>query len=789
MYLVGTMLLVASLGLALQAIISYILVIRGNRAALGYGRGGVYGAAATVGIVWALLVALFLMRRFDIAYVTNYSSRDLSTFFTIAASWSGQPGSFALWAAIGGIIAGLLVGRTRHFEPYVLVVLMSIQVAFIAFMLTLNPFTPLTDPQSGTLLTPADGNGLNPLLHNFWMIIHPPVLFVGFALAAVPFAFALGGLLRYDYDTWVTRALPWTLAAWAFLGMALLLGGYWAYETLGWGGYWGWDPVENSSLVPWLTMTALLHGMVMQRSQGSLRRTNMVLVIITYIAVIYSTFLTRSGVLTNFSVHSFVAEGIKVPLFIFMGLLGVSSLSILIMRWRDIPSRPLSDRFFSRESFFALAILTLMLIAGVVTIGTSMPLISAIPGIGPSLQQAFGTAFEIDDGSAMGGAPFEDGRFSLAPSFYDKTTPPLGLIVVALMIIGPLLGWRDVNMRHMLRALRLPAVAAVVVACMALLLGVRDPLPLAYVTLGTFAIGSNLVIIVRTLRSGWLRIGGYLAHVGLCVMLIGIVGSSAYASPDEKVMLQAGETVSIYDHAFTFNGWKRTPDGKGVIDLTVQHNGNTFAAQPQLYYNEQTRSYMQTPAIKNYLLRDIYVAPADYVPEEDPNQPFIMMGDTVEMGPYEITFQEFAVDTEAMLEESEKMPDLGATLLVRYEGETTEIKPAIQPEMDEATQETTFADLPATLPGGHSVSLAWFNLDQRIIRLKTEGLDLPVQPERTVITVGTKPAVALVWLGVIVTIVGGLVAFLRRSFEGEAWLTGQRLRLPKGLAWRWRAGK
>ena len=158
---------------------------------------------------------------------------------------------------------------------------------------------------------PPDGKGLNELLHNPWMVIHPPILFVGYALLAVPFAFALAGLWRRDYDGWARQALPWTLAGWSFLGLALLLGGYWAYETLGWGGYWGWDPVENSALVPWLTATALLHALLVQRTSGGFRRASFALAILTYLLVFYATFLTRTGVLSSFSVHSFVEEGLK----------------------------------------------------------------------------------------------------------------------------------------------------------------------------------------------------------------------------------------------------------------------------------------------------------------------------------------------------------------------------------------------------------------------------------------------------------------------------------------------
>ncbi len=785
MYLLGTTMLVAGMVMALLACGSYVLVLRGNRAALSYGRAGILGTLAGIAGAWGLLVVLFATRRFEFEYVNNYSSSDLDAFFTIAAIWAGQPGSFAIWTLWSGIVLVLLAGRARHFEPYVLPIIAFTIAALLGFTLILNPFTPTTDPQTGLVLSPPDGRGLNPLLHNFWMIIHPPVLFWGFALGIVPFAFALAGLLRRDYDTWVTQALPWTLAAWAFMGAALFLGGYWAYETLGWGGYWGWDPVENSSLVPWLLLTALLHGMLIQRSHGSLRRTNAALAIWSYIAVFYSTFLTRSGVLSNFSVHSFVEEGIYGVMLIFMLVLIAASNAVLIYRWRDIPARPLSEKFLSRDNFFVLGMLTLSIIALVITLGTSMPLISAIPGVGHWLQGALGAVFELDDGSAMGGQPFADGRFNVATSFYKTTTPPLAIVALALLVIAPLLGWRDTNIRHLLRALRWPGLVAVVATCAALVLGVRDPLPLAYVGLSVFTVGVNLLMIIRTLKGGWLRIGGYLAHVGLALLLIGIVGSSAYASPDERLSFAPGDTVSFQDYAITFNNWQQTDDGRGVIDLTVRHGNEEFSAQPELYFDPRMGSTIQNPHIQSYLWQDLYISPADFQPEYDPSRPVIGIGDEVEMGDYTIAFNNFDINMDSMMAGGKA--DVGAALTVTYDGKQSEVIPRLQLVQDEETKEARFEYNAAPLPGdgNQTISLVAIYPDQSLVILQGAGAgidDLPVQPARAVVAVSTKPAIILVWVGMIVGILGGLVAFFRRYLEGQARLSGQPARLPRGLA-------
>ncbi|NTU78896.1 MAG: cytochrome c biogenesis protein CcsA [Chloroflexales bacterium] len=785
MYLLGTFLIVTAVAMALLAVGSYALVLRGNRPALMYGRFGVYATLGAMIMAWSLLLTLFLARRFDIEYVNNYSSRDLDFFFSVASSWAGQPGSFMIWVLWGCIASAFLVRRSKHFEPYVLLVMMLVQAALLVFVLILNPFRPLLDAATGLPTTPADGRGLNPLLHNFWMIIHPPILFVGYALSTVPFAFAISALLRRDYDTWVTRALPWVIGAWAFLGLALLLGGYWAYETLGWGGYWGWDPVENSSLVPWLMLTALMHGMVLQRSQGALRKTNLLVALSVYLLVFYATFLTRSGVYANFSVHSFVAEGIFNGLVIALVVLFAGALGLFLWRWRDIPSRPLSDKFFSRDSFFVLAIISLTVTALVVGFGTSMPVISAIPGVGHTLQGWMGQAFELDDGTLMNpqAQPFEDGRFSLAPSFYKQTTPPLGVVVILLMTLGPLLGWRDSNMRNLLRTLLWPAVAAVIAAVVALFINVRDILSLFYVAGGTFAIGTNLVMLIRTLKGGWLRIGGYMAHVGFALTMLGMVGSSAYATPEARLSLTPGESTKIYGYEFIFNGYKLDEQQRGVLDFTVSDGRSSFNARPYLYENVRMGSTMTTPSIHSFGWQDLYISPAGYDPERDAKRPVLGQDETATMGPYTITFLGFNLDREAMVSGNGEMK-VGAKVRVLFEGAESELEPYVQVVTNPTTGAQDLRYQGVDLPGGAKLTVVSLDPNSRRVMLEGSGNgleNLPAAPAKGIISVSVKPLVLLVWIGLSIGVTGGLIALLRRYLEGRAALAGARVRLPKGL--------
>ncbi|KAB8142516.1 cytochrome C biogenesis protein [Chloroflexia bacterium SDU3-3] len=783
MYLLGTIIILIAIAAALLASVSYGLVTRGNTAMLPYGRIGTRVALGAVLAVVALLAYLFVNQRYDIDYVYNYSSKDLEMAFRVAALWAGQPGSFVVWALWGLVAAQLLIRRTRQNEPYVMSVLMLIQAGLLVFMLVRNPFVPYTE--NGVMLSPPDGKGLNPTLHNLWMIIHPPILFVGYALIALPFSFAIAGLWRRDYDGWVRDALPWALAAWAFLGLALLLGGYWAYETLGWGGYWGWDPVENSALVPWLTTTALIHSMLMQRTHGGLRKTNFALAVLSFVLVFYASFLTRTGVLSSFSVHSFVAEGLKTIMTSALVLIIIAGVAALAWRWRDIPSKPISEKLLSRDSFFVLSIIGLLVIAAVILLGTSMPIISGIPGIGAGLQQALGSMFQLDDGTTYGGVgttPFQDGRFGLVGSFYTTTVPPLGLILTTLLIVGPLLGWRDTNVRAMARALRWPGAVAVVVMCASIGLVAwsgreLQPISLLYLGLVTFAAGTNLVMIIRTVRGGWMRIGGYLAHVGLMLLLAGVVGSSAYATPDQTVVIPEGQKVSALGYDYVFEGWFETPDGKGKMDLSIQQNGQeVFRAQPQLYFNNRMGATMATPAVRSELFRDLYISPVEWQPARDQNKAIMGKGETKSIGPYKITF----VDFDAQMAHVDTEAKVAAQIKVEYQGQTIDASPAITLTPGEVDMSKAIQMKPVDLPGGHPIVLENVDPNQMQAIFRIDGLNLPTDPQTAVVTVSLKPGIVLVWAGVLVGVAGGLLAMVRRTLEGRAKQRGVPAAGPQG---------
>src|SRR5215831_16638271 len=405
----GVIAIWSALVAGLASVFTYWRVDRGRRDLLPFARTTYLAFAISVVTSAAILMTLLLQHRFDVAYVNSYSSLDLPTHFLISTFWAGQEGSFLLWCFWGALI-GLFVWRSaKEQEAPVMVVYLATFLGIVAILCKQSPFKLLPPP------APEDGVGLNPLLQDPWMVIHPPVMFSGFASLSVPFAFAIAALWKKRWDGWVVRAIPWALFTFVTLGTAILMGGYWAYKTLGWGGYWGWDPVENTSLVPWLCTAALVHGLYLQRSQKRHRRVNLILACLAFATILYGTFLTRSGILADFSVHSFVDLGITGWLVaILLGFIFLS-IALLAWRWRSIPTIESEEpAVLSRSVLFILGIAVFCALSFVILLGTSAPLVTRLTG-NPSQVQT---------------------------GFYGRTTTPAALLLVVLAGLVPFVSWK-----------------------------------------------------------------------------------------------------------------------------------------------------------------------------------------------------------------------------------------------------------------------------------------------------------------------------------------------------------
>ncbi|HNW27467.1 MAG TPA: cytochrome c biogenesis protein CcsA, partial [Spirochaetota bacterium] len=405
----GNIIVIATLCLSLAALACTILAATGNNKLL-KPAGILYQASSgAIALAVFLLLYYFIDCDYRFVYVYENSSRDLALPYRIAAFWAGKEGSFLLWLFFLNIFGLLIKQKTDKPTGVVSSVILLSQIFILVILIVESPFSYMWDkfPENFSPgLVPGDGAGLNPLLKDPWMVAHPPVLFLGYASSTIIFAYAVDALIKKEYREWIERSYPWLLFSVVTLGIGIFLGGYWAYTVLGWGGYWGWDPVENSSLIPWLVSIALVHGFILQRRSGHLARTNIALGLLYFITVFYSTWLTRSGVLSDFSVHSFAASDVAKFLLTFLLIYAVSASALFGIRLKTISGARMDTPVMDWKTVTVYGIIVLVLYALVILAGTSMPLLSQLFMARPT---------------------------SVTSSFYNNFSLPLGMIIILLM--------------------------------------------------------------------------------------------------------------------------------------------------------------------------------------------------------------------------------------------------------------------------------------------------------------------------------------------------------------------
>jgi cytochrome c-type biogenesis protein CcmF len=727
LYLPGALALWCALIFSLSTMWGYALALSGDAGSLTFARRAYSFFALSIGLAAMMLTLLLMLRDFRVEYVYQYSGLDLPVYYQFAAFWAGQKGSFMIWL-FWGTLLGLLVRRTAgKSEPAVMAIYTLTLMGLLLILVRENPFVMLHK-------TPVDGVGLNPLLQDNWMVIHPPIMFIGYAASAIPFAFAMAALWRREYDGWAARAFPWALGGFLVLGTAILMGGYWAYKTLGWGGYWGWDPVENASLIPWIFGTVLIHGLHMERAQGRYRRANYVFTFLAFISVLYGTFLTRSGVLADFSVHSFVDLGISGWLTLLLGGFLALGLYLIVTRWREIPTKPNEDPFLSRGTFMVLATITLLVAAFVITAGTSAPLLTR----------------------------FMTSPSQVGPSFYNRVNLPIAMLVAFLVALVPYLAWRGTPAREVAHRMVWPFVFSLVVTVAAAVWKVQDVFHLLFILLASLALATNLQKTVIKLRGpGGLKAGGgYLAHVGVGVILLGVIASAGY-DESTKVTLVQGVPRQVAGMTLTFKRYlPRQGREKERMEVEVARAGQKpFNVYPKLFVNDRTRQVMVNPDIKSSPFQDLYVSPIDF----DPGQPRLQLakGESGRIGDMEVRFEGFDLQAEgnAMAAMAAgKEVTIGAALAVTRSGRTVPVKPLYRLNPASGSVETP----PMPLPGGGEVVVSGINATNGAVQLDLSGI---ASPAKLSLDVTRKPLIQLVWGGLYVVLFGGILATFQRFRE------------------------
>jgi cytochrome c-type biogenesis protein CcmF len=776
-------------------------------------------SAAVVAVSGLLWYAIFT-HQYQYAYIYQQSSNDLPLHYLFSTFWAGQEGSFLLWVLMMCGVGGALIAYVKEeYEAPVMTVVAVSQLFLISMIVGLqvgpveigsSPFMTLAEKftdapifQQNPNFVPADGQGLNDLLQNPWMTIHPPVLFVGFSSMVVPFAFAIAALWKRRYTEWVRPALPWTLGAVMVLGVGIAMGGYWAYVTLSFGGYWAWDPVENSSLVPWIIGVAAFHTMLVQKKSGSSQKASLFLSILAYLFVIYSTFLTRSGILGDVSVHSFVDLGLYNQLVIWMSTISLGGFGLFAYRYTELPTPDKEPRTLSREFMIFSGAVLLCATAAVIILGTSAPI--------------FGRIFR-DNPSAV---PIE---------FYNKWTLPLSLGFVFLAGLGQLFWWNKMNVETLNRVLLKPIAFATIgtVAILAFTPFAEQTIVvpmqqaaqtgapqtaglfadfsqfwatygyalqmLLLVFVGLFALFGNGMVLWRIGRGNPRMAGGALTHVGFAIMVLGIVASSgfsralprlgelSYANEEKQsrqnFVLARGETRDVNGYRVTYLGTEENNRGRNkyLLDVT-DPRGRSYQLSPIAYQGQGDQWFMH-PDVKAFVEKDIYAA---VTPKEatgagqkkgPPGGEFqLAQGDSTVLGgdQFAVSFRGFDVlkgPQEGMPDQaqSDRVPDgammaVGARLNVTNlkTQETRSLKPIYLVMKDNSQQyvENRVADWDLRM------AFTQMDVNSGKATFAVEGVDV-MPDDWVVVQAYAKPMISLLWLGIIIMTFGFVVAIIRR---------------------------
>lgn len=776
-------------------------------------------ALATSMIAFSLFEIIY-NQRYEYFYAYSHSSKALPVHYMISSFWEGQEGAFILWAFWNVVLGLVLVHTNKFWEAPVMVVFALVQAFLISMILGVvigdlkigsSPFILLRDATQAPIFklnpdfVPEDGTGLNPLLQNIWMVIHPPTLFLGYASTLVPFAFLIGGLVTKKYAEWIRPALPWAIFSAMILGMGIIMGAYWAYVTLNFGGYWNWDPVENAVYVPWLILVASIHTMITFKKSATALKTSIVLVIMSFILVLYATFLVRSGVLGDASVHSFTDLGLSGQLLIYLLFFMGVAIFLAVRAWKHLPTSEREASAYSREFWIFLGAVTLGLMSFQVILPTSIPAWNA-------LVESFGGISNM--------APPAD-----QVEFYTKFQLWFAVVLALLTSVGQFFWWQKIDKKTLRDSLVVPYVIAVVLAAGIIVLAkVYDWKYMIIVLTGMFTIVANATILVKLLKKATFKLaGGSLAHIGLGMILIGIMFSSGYSDVisinlsgltysnswedemnKEHVLLWINKPTQMKDYTVIYRGrqkkvvgvseyvpakilastgnvneaialedyksyFKKGDEVKIVLEENdyfkidyLQNEALQFSLAPMSQFNEGMGGLISSPDSKIYFDRDLYTYVAAMNDFSDPEW---KEEETFEVSPGE---QFYVADFVTYFDGAEVLKELDGYTL--QEGDVAvKAKLRILDYDIEKVLEPTFIirnNQVGKLPFidselGIKISLENILPDQNKFVFKVNQY----QKDYVVMKAIVKPYINVLWVGTIVMLLGFTVAIYRRFDE------------------------
>ena len=782
-------------------------------------------SAAVLGVIACLFIIIY-NHYFEYHYAYSHSDSHLPLHYLISTFWNGQEGSFLLWIFWQALLGIVLLTTQRNWEAPVMVVfglvqaflasmILGVVIPFLDIKLGSSPFILLRDAIDDPIFKvqpdfiPKDGSGLNPLLQNYWMVIHPPTLFLGFALSLVPFSFCIAGLWLKKYTEWIKPALPWALLNGAVLGLGILMGGYWAYETLNFGGYWNWDPVENAVYVPWLILIASIHTMITYKNSKAALKSSIILNIAVFVLILYSTFLTRSGILGDASVHSFTDLGLSGQLLIYLLFFTVAAIILSIMRWKEIPTSEKESSVYSREFWIFLGAATLCLSGFQVIIPTSFPVINEIA-----------SWFGADLRLAVPGDQVQ---------YYSKFQLWFAVAIALLSGTGQFFWWTKMEKEKLKKEIVPPILISLVVFALIIVIArVYTPAYLLLTLAGVFIIVSNIKVLASVFKVNPSLSGGAVAHIGIGMMLIGVMFSSGYSKvvslnntgmliskdlPTEfnrdNLLLFINEPRSMAGYEIEYLGERVEPNkvngyvSKNDIDLTfdpykvvakkdIEFEGkkilnakDTFSINPEnTYYEIELRKdgevvaslfpriqinpsmggFVASPDIKRNATRDLYThVSLPMNREEEPE-----WSETEETR-VRIGQQFFVNDYVAVLESVTKI-DRIEDIELAAEDVAVQAKIKVTGERDSYYSEPIFLIKDRAQVGRLSSEISDLGVNITLLNIHPETNEFSLglttrQKDWVIIKAMEKPMINVLWLGTGILMIGFSMAMVRRFKE------------------------
>ncbi|GAB4172181.1 MAG: cytochrome c biogenesis protein CcsA [Calditrichia bacterium] len=732
----GSLLLVLAGFMSVISIIYYAksMLPNGKEVRKGYNGTPVYTTArffhtVSVGLITMASILLWIfifLNKFEFSYVAQYSSRNLPLLFKISAFWAGQEGSFLFWLLVLSWLSLLFRRHKSIPESQTMIIVNSVIVFFIVILMKSNPFSVLQ-------IAPPDGSGLNPLLQNFWMAIHPPILFIGYAASLFPFVIYAANYLSREKLQVTSLAGRWTIFSSLTLGAGIIIGAFWAYEVLGWGGYWGWDPVENSSLVPWLILLALLHGIILEKKYKILKKVNYWLSAFAFLLVLYATFLTRSGVLSDFSVHSFPDDGLSGILLLFLASFVILSIYIYTNRkHKDSPLNGINPHI-SRKNILLLSLLVFIISALFILLGTSFPIITG----------------------------FLSKPTSVEISYYNKITAPFAILAVILLIMVIYLDLKGSLKRTRYITLGLTAILSLALFYVAFQSGIRH---LTSLILLIFSLMAFLVFIISPFMNWELslrKLPALITHLGFILFLIGMT-LNGNLKTSKNIVLEKGKETTISNSSFLYKGLEYRGDGKDKVYVIKKTPESEKILTPRFYFSKFNNSYMREPFIERNFWYDIYYTPVQISKNENNSIKKIVLRDnhpeTVDS--LTITFVKFQLQNH----DDPNGITVGTELQIRTNEIEKTVTPLLQLRNNQRNSIPANIDINNDNNNDYQLILENINVNNRQINLSLKNLNNPPEAPTEFLAIEEKfePMINLVWLGFVLIIIGNILPLTNR---------------------------